>query len=92
MRPDNQVYTLEFLQNGFTHPSLWLFYEDLFKVKHNLQAVLERALLLHDFKKALIVEKQLTFVDENLDRVQFIMDLKECDLFEFWGYAEVCLN
>lgn len=92
MRPDTQLYSPEFLNESFTLSSLWSFREDLINVRDSVFGLMEQALLLHDLNKALTYEKQLIFIDQNIDRIEFTMLMKESEIFEYWEYCEICLN
>ena len=92
MRPDRQLYSPEYLHDGFTLSTLWGFREELVKFRQDLESIQQSAMNLYDFEKASNIENQLRFVEQNIDRIELTMILKENDIFLFTGFGEMCLN
>lgn len=92
MRFNRQLLDSEFLEYGFTLSTLWGLRERLIQFRDSLEAIKEKALTLFDVKKLIDIEQQLSFVNQNIDRVEYMMVSKENDIFVVTDMAEICLN
>ncbi len=92
MRFNRQLLDSEFLEYKFTLSSLWGLRERLVHFKDSLENIKEKALTLFDVNKLVDIEQQLSYVNQNIDRVEYMMITKENDIFIVTGMGEICLN
>ena len=91
-RIDKELMDIGVLGEGFTLSGLWLFREDLVYIKTNLEEHKEQAIYLQMLRNAVEIEKQLYFVNRNIELVESVMMTKELDVFVFTDYDEISLN
>lgn len=92
MRIDAQLLSLEYLKNGFTLSSLWGLRESLNEFKSDLEGIKEKGLTRFDAPKLIEIETKLSYLQQNIDRVERIMVKKEEDIFIVTSMSEICLN
>jgi hypothetical protein len=92
MRFDRQLFDPKYLEYEYTLSALWGLREKLINFRDSLSVIQQKAANLFDAKKMVEIERQLSYVNQNIDRVEFIMINKENEIFVVTGMAEICLN
>ena len=92
MRFDRQLLDPDYLQYGYPLSALWGLRERLVTFRDSLAVIQEKAMTLFDIKKTIDIQRQLSYVNQNIDRVELTMIDKENEIFVVTGMAEICLN
>lgn len=91
MRPDQDLFSQDYLQFGFTLSALWGFRDELVEVKNKL----EHAKSGSDYQYMddnQDIDMQLNYLEQNIDRIEFVMVLKEIEITMFGEYENICMN
>jgi hypothetical protein len=92
MEMDKELLDGIFLMENYSIVTLWAIHEDMVALKEELEKLKEQAIYLQKLNDAVEAEKQLYFINRNIQMVEEIASIKELDIFEITQYGDFCLN
>lgn len=92
MKMDKELLDGGYLNDNFSLSKLWALYEDMSEIKLELENLKDYSIDLKKIKELKEIEKQLFYINRNINLIEEIMEIKQIDVFTFTRYGEICLN
>jgi hypothetical protein len=89
---DKELLDGGYLNDNFSLSKLWALYEDMSEIKLELENLKDYSIDLKKIKELKEIEKQLFYINRNINLIEEIMEIKQIDVFTFTRYGEICLN